>query len=83
MKRYMPTFTQTADSAEQWAGMTEDRDGDWYSRGEADDRIEQLERALKSCSHVLKQQIAHTEKHYVLLQEALLEADKALALMAG
>jgi hypothetical protein len=80
MKRYMPTFTQAPDSAEQWAGMTEDDDGDWYSRADADSRISDLERALKSASHVLKLMLEKHESLAVIGHQALTEADRALSI---
>ena len=77
MQKYSPIDNSTPNMRE------DSENGSFYWCADADNRIEQLERALKSCSFVLKQHLQHTEKHYVLEQEALLEADKALAVSSS
>lgn len=50
----------------------------FYDAPEADARIEQLERALKSTSHVLSQMLKKDEALAGLAREALNAADQAL-----
>src|SRR5688572_23282977 len=52
-----------------------------YAAYDADQRFEQLERALKSCSAVIKAELYERSKFKKTAEDALNEADKALALM--
>lgn len=79
MKRYMPTFVQRAGETEQWYGMKEDDDGDWYERKEADAHIAELERALKSCSFVISKHLKQVDDLTPLAIQAMQEADRALS----
>jgi hypothetical protein len=48
LQRYMPTFFQAEGSEERWAGMREDsQDGAWYAVADVDQRVSQLEWALR------------------------------------
>jgi hypothetical protein len=64
--------------------MREDsEDGSWYWCQDVDDRIELLEKALKSCAAVIKAQRAAVTQFRDAASDALIEADRALALRPG
>jgi hypothetical protein len=51
-----------------------------YLAEQADDRINQLERALKSCAAVISAELKERSKFQAVATDALNEADKALSL---
>jgi hypothetical protein len=78
MKRYMPTFVQRAGETEQWYGMKEDADGDWYSRADADARIDELIGALQDCVFILLKQREAMSQWKATGDTAIEQAHKAL-----
>jgi hypothetical protein len=76
MKRYAPCIPQTADPG----SMCERTDGEYYLAADVDARIDLLERALKSCSVLIKKECESQRKLADLGDEVLAEIDKALSL---
>jgi hypothetical protein len=75
MQKYSPISDDTPAMREDSA------DGSWYWCQDVDDRIDELERALKSCVAVVKAVVKERRKFEQAADDALIEADKALSLM--
>jgi len=72
MQKYSPIDNSTPNMQE------DSENGSFYWCADADKRIEELERALKSCALVLNQELGVQRTFQLIAAEALREANKAL-----